>query len=171
MIPRTGLERAGQPRGTCNLGSLQGVKRPQGRNGEDRELVAAESGEDTVAGLEPGATGGDLAAQLVCHLGDVGYLVAGHRGTPAHAREGHQLRPGTGARGLRRDVFLHSSPWRVEARIGGLNGVSGFYPAADEEAGMKVVAELLAAVDDSWRELTPRSSRLPGRIGGEDVPG
>jgi hypothetical protein len=75
------------------------------------------------------------------------------------------------AYGLRRDVFLYSSPWRVEARIGGPNGASGCYPVDDEEAGMKVVAELMAAVDDPWRELTPRSSHIPGRTGGEDVPG
>ncbi|HEY6596384.1 MAG TPA: hypothetical protein VI011_20100 [Asanoa sp.] len=57
---------------------------------------------------------------------------------------------------MRKDVFIHASPWRVEARAGGTDGVSEMYSVEDEAAAVELAQRFMAATDDEWRELSPR---------------
>lgn len=55
----------------------------------------------------------------------------------------------------RRDVYIHASPWRVEARAGGVDGNSTVAEVADEAEALEF-AQRWMKTDDDWRELTVR---------------
>jgi hypothetical protein len=51
---------------------------------------------------------------------------------------------------------IHASPWRVEARAGGNDGVSELYVGDSEATALELADQFIAATDDTWRELTVR---------------
>jgi hypothetical protein len=56
----------------------------------------------------------------------------------------------------RRDVYIHASPWRVEARAGGADGASKVYPVGDQQAAEDLAQQVMDATGERWRELSTR---------------
>jgi hypothetical protein len=50
-------------------------------------------------------------------------------------------------------VYIHTSPWRVEIRAGGAEGVSRVDEVEDEQAAVELAGRWMGDSAD-WRELT-----------------